>query len=87
MPRMMTSYKDRGKVMYTLLTLGEGDSQAGDGDEDARITYKVRGLSAIEAAEHLAITEYLEPPTPPKKKQARAADEIVDAITQHTSGR
>ena len=66
--KTVKSYKQRGMVTHTLLTLpvGLGEDEKG---ERAEITYRVRGLSPLEAGIHSDIRATVEPPTPPTKKR------------------
>ena len=72
MARTVTSYKERGRIVPALLTLSEGDSQIGDGNDEARVTYQVSGMSPWEARTHTDIRNSIRPPEPPMKKRAAA---------------
>ena len=65
---VVKSYKQRGKVQFTLLTLpvGTGEDEKGNKTE---ITYRVRGLTPLQLGLHSDVYSTVEAPIPPTKKR------------------
>lgn len=74
-PKVVTNFKEIGKVTYIYLTL---PLPASEDEEPETLTYQVRGLSPTEEDERAAILTSVPKPRPPMKK--RISQNLTDKL-------